>query len=272
MSVSGRLKWALLAAGAAALVAGCESMPGSPSQGSVEGSVSSGTVQGEVGDPRNRARVHTELAALYFQRGNMAVALEELRIATQSDPNFATAHSMFGLVYMELREPKMAQQSFERAIRLSPNDPDINHNYGRFLCQSGRENESIKYFLTAVRNPLYPAPWRSYTAAGTCALRKDNVKDAEEFFLRALQLEPDDPSSLLQLGQIRYRNGALEDARKLVARYNRVNEPTAESLWLALRIERKLGEKVAENAFANQLRRRFTNSQEYQRLQRGDYD
>ena len=271
MSVSGRLKWALLAA-AAALLAGCESMPGSSPQGSVEGSVSSGTVQGEVGDPRNRARVHTELAALYFQRGNMAVALEELRIATQSDPNFATAHSMFGLVYMELREPKMAQQSFERAIRLSPNDPDINHNYGRFLCQSGRENESIKYFLIAVRNPLYPAPWRSYTAAGTCALRKDNVKDAEAFFQRALQLEPDDPSSLLQLGQIRYRNGALEDARKLVARYNRVNEPTAESLWLALRIERKLGEKVAENAFANQLRRRFTNSQEYQRLQRGDYD
>ena len=143
MSVSGRLKWAALALAAAVVggLAGCESMPGSPSQGGVEGSVSSGTVQGEVGDPRNRARVHTELAALYFQRGNMAVALEELRIATESDPNYPTAHSMFGLVYMELREPKMAQQSFERAIRLSPNDPDINHNYGRFLCQTGRENE-----------------------------------------------------------------------------------------------------------------------------------
>lgn len=271
MSVSGRLKWALLAAGAA-LLAGCESLPGLSSPGSVEGTVSTGTVSGEVGDPRNRARVHTELAALYFQRGNMAVALEELRIATASDPNFATAHSIFGLVYMELREPKMAQQSFERAIRLAPNDPDINHNYGRFLCQSGREADSIKFFLQAVRNPLYPTPWKSYSAAGLCSMRVDRPKDAEEFFQRALQLEPDDPASLIQLGHIRYRNGALEDARKLVTRFNRIFDPTAESLWLALRIERKLGEKTAENAFANQLRRRFTNSAEYQRLQRGDYD
>jgi type IV pilus assembly protein PilF len=103
-------------------------------------------------------------------------------------------------------------------------------------------------------------------------MRKGNAKDAEQFFLRALQQQPDDLPSLLQLGQIRYRQGSLDEARKLVTRYNRIQEPTAESLWLALRIERKLGERVAETSFANQLRRRFTNSREYQQLQRGEYD
>jgi adenylosuccinate lyase len=34
-----------------------------------------GTIVGEVGDPRNRARVHTELASAYYERGNMGVAL-----------------------------------------------------------------------------------------------------------------------------------------------------------------------------------------------------
>ena len=143
------------------------------------------------------------------------------------------------------------------ALRLAPTDPDINHNYGWFLCQTGREDESIKYFMQAVRNPLYPTPWRSYSAAGLCSLRKDNLKEAEEFFQRALRLEPDDPTALLQLGQIRYRQGNLEEARKLVLRYNKIVEPTAESLWLALRVERKLGERVAEASYANQLRRRF---------------
>lgn len=263
-----RLLWCALFA---ALLAGCSSikMPGSTPDGPV---IESQAQTGESGDPRNRARVHTELAALYFSRGSMAIALEELRIAVSADSNYAPAYSLYGLVYMELRENTLAQTNFERGLRLSPTDPDINHNYGLFLCQTGRENESIKYFLQAVRNPLYPTPWRSFSAAGQCSLRKDNLKDAEDYFLRALRQEPNDPISLLRLGQIRYRQGNVDDARKLVSRYNKLVEPTAESLWLALRVERKAGERLAESGYANQLRRRFNGSREFQLLQRGEYD
>jgi len=232
----------------------------------------SGQIVGEIGEPRNRARLHTELAALYFGRGNMNVALEELRTAVRADANYAPAHSMFGLVYMELKENRLAEDSFERALRLSPNEPDINHNYGWFLCQNKREEESIRYFLQAIRNPLYPTPWRSYSAAGQCSLRIDKPKDAEEFFLRALRQEPDEPASLLQLGQIRYRQGNLEEARKLVSRYNRLVTPSPESLWLALRVERKLGQRVAERNFATELRRRYPDSPEAQALKRNTFD
>jgi type IV pilus assembly protein PilF len=255
---------------AAALLAGCGVMKTSSS--GPEPMIESTGISGDAGDPRNRAKVHTELASLYYSRGNMAVALEELRIAASADANYAPTYSMYGLVYMDLRENQLAQTNFERALRLSPNDPDINHNYALFLCQTGRENESIKYFLQAVRNPLYPTPWRSYSAAGQCAMRKDNLKDAEEYFQRALRQEPNDPQSLLQLGQIRYRQGNMEEARKLVSRYNKLVDPNPESLWLALRVERKLGERVAETSYANQLRRRFNGSREYQLLQRGEYD
>ena len=254
---------------AASVLAGCGGMQ---SSGGSEPVMESVSITGEPGDARNRAKVHAELAALYFNRGNMAIALEELRIAASADPNYPLTYSLYGLVYMELRESQLAQSNFERALRLAPTDPDINHNYGWFLCQSGRENEAIKYFLQAVRNPLYVTPWRSYSAAGSCSLRKNNLKEAEEFFLRALAQAPDDPASLLQLGQIRYRQGGLEEARRLVGRYNKIVEPTAESLWLGLRVERKLGERVAESSYANQLRRRFAASREYQQLQRGEYD
>ena len=246
------------------LLAGCAGDPGPTRE--------SGQIVGEVGEPRNRARLHTELAALYFGRGNMNVALEELRTAVRADANYAPAHSMFGLVYMELKENRLAEDSFERALRLSPNEPEINHNYGWFLCQNKREEESIRYFLQAIRNPLYPTPWRSYSAAGQCSLRIDKPKDAEEFFLRALRQEPDEPTSLLQLGQIRYRQGNLDEARKLVSRYNRLVTPSSESLWLALRIERRLGQRVAERNFATELRRRYPDSPEAQALKRNTFD
>ena len=255
---------------AAILLAGCGAMKGS-STGDAPVIESRETV-GDAGEPRNRAKVHTELAALYYSRGNMAVALEELRIAAAADASYAPTYSMYGLVYMNLRENQLAQANFERALGLSPTDPDINHNFGLFMCQTGRESESVKYFLQAVRNPLYPTPWRSYSAAGQCVMRKDNFKDAEDYFQRALRQEPNDPQSLLLLGQIRYKQGNMEEARKLVSRYNKLVEPTPESLWLALRVERRLGERVAETSYANQLRRRYSASREYQLLQRGEYD
>jgi len=247
------------------LLAGCATRGEAPT-------VETGTIVGEMGDPRNRARAHTDLAAAYYERGSMAIALEELRIATAADANYPPAHSMLGLVYMELRENQLAEASFERALRLSPNDPDINHNYGWFLCNTSREKDSIKLFVQAIRNPLYNTPWRSYSAAGVCSLRGGNPKDAEEFFQRALKLEPDDPQSLIKLGEIRYRQGQIDEARRLVSRYNKLLTPTAESLWLALRIERRLGERVAEQSLANQLRRRYPGSPEYRALQRGQYD
>ena len=255
---------------AALLLAGCGST-GPASREDVM-NVDTGTVVGEVGDPRNRAKLHTELAALYYQQGNMGVALEEARIAVSADPQYAPAHGVFGVVYMHLRENKLAEQSFERALKLAPNDSDINHNYGWFLCQTKREQASIKYFLHAIRNPLYATPYRSYSAAGECVMRLNDLKGAEELFERALRLEPDDTISLLQMGQIRYKQGSMEEARRLVTRHNRLITPTAESLWLALRVERKLGERTQEMAFATQLRRRFPGSREYQALQRGEFD
>jgi type IV pilus assembly protein PilF len=250
-----------------ALAAGCATQPPESSSG-----VDTGVIVGEVGDPRNRARIHTELAAAYYSRGSMAVALEELRTAVAADPTYASTYSMFGLVYMQLRETKLAQQNFEHGLELSPNDPDINHNYGWFLCQNGHETESIRYFLRAIANPLYPTPWRSYTAAGVCSMRKGKIKDAEQFFQRALRLQPNEPMALLQMGEIRYREGSMSEARNYVSRFNAVVEPTAESLWLALRVEHKLGQRLAEAKLASQLRHRFPGSRENQALQRGDYE
>jgi len=251
------------------LLAGCASPHPDPEN-------DSGTIIGEVGDPRNRARLHTELASLYYGSGNFGVALEELRVAQSADSGYAPTHGMYGLVYMQLKENTRAQESFERALRISPNDADINHNYGWFLCQTGREPASIKHFLLAIRNPLYATPWRSYSAAGVCTLKIDESKtkdkDAEAFFERALKLEPDEPASLLYLGQIRYRQGNIGEARKLVTRYNKLLTPSPESLWLALRVERRLGDRLSEQALGNQLRRRYPDSAEFRALQRGQYD
>jgi type IV pilus assembly protein PilF len=221
---------------------------------------------------RDRARVHTDLAAGYYELRNMAVALEEVNQALKSEPNYAPAYNMAGLIYAELKEDRLAQENFQRALRIDPLDPDANNNYGRFLCERRQEAEAIKYFLTALRNPLYQAPERSYVNAGLCSRRQGHVAAAEDYFMKALQVRPTQTQALYQLSDIAYQRGDFPQAKRYLERLEKLASPSAETLWLALRIERKLGDRNAEASYAQQLRRQFPDSKEVRALLAGVYE
>jgi len=263
--VNKRLMQRCLLCIAAALLAGCvtrtQQLGGDPTTGTKQ-----------VTDLRNRARIHTELGAKYFQRGQDAVALQELKEAIKADSDYAPAYSMFGVVYMDLRENGLAQENFRRALRLTPDDSEINNNYGWFLCQTGAPKESIPYFMHAVKNPLYETPQRAYLNAGLCSAQMKELTQADDYFQRALRIDPNMPQALLNLALLRFDAAKFGEARVLVGRYNRVVEPTAESLWLALRTERKLGDRGAEASLAAQLRRNFSASREYQDFLKGNFE
>ncbi|MCZ7564596.1 MAG: type IV pilus biogenesis/stability protein PilW [Burkholderiales bacterium] len=226
----------------------------------------------QPGDPRTRAKAHTDLASAYYGIGSMGIALEEARVAIAADPTYAPAYNVQALVHMDLKDNAAAETSFQRGLKISPNDADLNHNYGWFLCQTGREQQAMAYFTSALRNPLYTTPSRTYAAAGRCLLQRNEVKEAGEFFERALRLDPNSVSVLLPYARVQYDRGRFAEARELVARYSRLAPPSAEALWLAVRVERKLGDKVAESSYAAQLRLRFPRSLEYQALQRGEFE
>lgn len=227
---------------------------------------------GGVGDPHTRAKLHTELGALYFQDGNMAVALDELKIAIAIAPSYAPAYNVRGLVRLYLREMGLAEEDFKQALRLAENDPEVNNNYGWFLCQTAREKDSIAYFLRAIKNPLYQTPDRAYLNAGRCSQKAGDLDAAEDFFQKALRFSPDNPQALVQLATINYRRGRLELAKKQLSEVVRKIEPNAELLWLAVRIEHRLGDRSAEASYGNQLRRKFSGSPEYQELLKGNFE
>src|SRR5437867_1018176 len=64
--------------------------------------------QAQQTPPGVRARMHTDLAAGYYERGQMDVALDELNIAVTLDPNNAQAYNVYGLVYSVLGEDRKA--------------------------------------------------------------------------------------------------------------------------------------------------------------------
>jgi len=250
------------------LVAACTTTGG----GSQEGAKPAVLSQPTSSEQQQRAKNHVELGSLYMLDGRSAIALEEARIALSADPDYAPAFNLLGMTHMQMNEPRLAEENFQKALRLAPGDPEINNNYGWFLCQDGREKQSISYFMSAARNPLYSAPTKAYTNAGICAQKFGDDKAAENYLLSALQLVPSNTLALYWMADLTHRLGRYPAAKQWVTDLERLVEPTAEVLWLALRIERKLGNREGENRYATQLRRRFPGSAEQRLLSQGQFE
>lgn len=224
------------------------------------------------GDRAESARLRTELGFNYFLRGQMAVALEEIRSAIDSNSNYAPAYNVLGLINMDLGENAKAEDAFKRALALTPNDSDTLNNFGWFLCQTKREREALNYFLLSLKDPLYPTPYKPYLNAGICTQRMGDDAGAEDYFRKAFALDPANPATMMRLGELYLKRNDVEKARFYADRINKNFDPSADSLWLALRIERKGGDRASEASYATQLRRRYPNSAEALLMQQGKFE
>lgn len=235
----------------------------------VEQSVSTQTAKTDV---RQRAKVHTELGLFYLKDNKFDVALEEARIALNADSSYAPAYNLMGLIYMELKQNDQAESDFRQALNLASGDPEINNNYGWFLCQTERVKESFAYFNLALRNPLYQTPAKALSYAGVCSMMNKDDLNGEAYLFRSLKLDASNLRAYYLLADISYRAKRYDDARDWLKQLHTKIEPTPETAWLALKIDRKLGNREGEANNTGILRRKYRDTFEYQQMMRGEFD
>ncbi len=231
---------------------------------------SAGVPQQDRTHAQASARIHTELAASYYEREQYVVALQELGAALQADDSYAPAYNVRALVRMVLHEDDKADADFRRSLQLDSSNSGTHNNYGWFLCQRGRAKESIREFQEALKNPLYATPELAYVNLGVCSRKAGLMKDVEGNLQRALILRPGMPEALYGLADWSYDNGDFAGAKSYFLRFTQVSpELNAEQLWLAVRIERKMHDRNSEASYGLQLRKRFPDSRETQLLMQG---
>lgn len=224
-------------------------------------------------DVERRARLRLELASLYFGRGQTATALDELKAALAARPDMPEAIGLRGLILASMGDARGAEESFQRALQLRPGDGDTLHNYGWFLCQQRRYDEADLQFRTAAAQPQYGETVRTLLAQGVCQARAGRWADAERTLSRSYELDPSNPATAYNLADVLLRRGELARARFYVQRINAVPAlVSAQSLWLAARIERRLGNTEAMAEHGRQLRTRFPQSTESLQFERGQFD
>lgn len=252
-----------------ALLAGCAG-PQDASGGSV---ARDRTTASDETDADRRARVRLELATGYFGRGQFETALDEVKLALNVKPDLSEALSLRGLIYAALREDRLAEESFRRALQVNPRDGDAMHNYGWFLCERRRYPEAIAQFQQAITQPQYLSVPRSYMTLGICQARAGQLADAERNLVRSYELDSSNPVTAVNLSDVLLRRGDLERARFYIRRVNaQADLSSAQTLWLAAKIEHKMGNQPAARDFGRQLRNRFPQSPEAQAYERGRFD
>jgi type IV pilus assembly protein PilF len=257
-------------AAALLLLAGCAGTPGIPGDA---GATSSRDIvtESDESPARKRARIRLELAVGYFEQGRTEIALDEVKQALASDPSYGPAFNLRGLIYMRLNEPRQAEESLRRAVAIDARDADALHNLGWLACQQARYDESSDFFRRALANPTYGGRAKTYMTQGLCQARAGRLEDAEHSLSRSYELDAGNPVTGYNLASLLARRGELKRAQFYIRRLNNSELANAESLWLGIRVERRLGDDVAVSQLAEQLRKRYPQSPELAAYDRGAF-
>jgi type IV pilus assembly protein PilF len=217
-------------------------------------------------EERAAAERYAELGLRYLEQGSFDLALARLKYALELDPDHASAHHYLGKLYTRLGRTMQADAEYRRALALAPDDAGAHNDYGVFLCLSGRTEDAEHHLHEALRDEDYETSGLPYENLGRCARRNGDPDSAARYFQQALDLNPLLPRVLWQMADLHYEREQWSRARTYLRRYHSVASRTPQSLWMAIAIERRLGNPREEERLSMVLKRRFPDSSQARAL------
>jgi len=213
-------------------------------------------------DANKTARLNLELGLAYMEQKDYKRAMNRLQKSIKADPQYSDAHNAMAVLYARLGKDEKADAHYKKAIRLAPENSGALNNYGQFLCTHGQREKADALFKKALANPLYETPQYANLNAGICAKDNNDFEQAEIYFRAALKQDPYFAPALYQMADLSYSQKQYLPARGYLERFAETARHSARSLWLAVRVEKALGDRDAEASYALRLKNNFPDSQE----------
>ena len=210
--------------------------------------------------------VNVQLGIGYMQQNNLDLASEKLTKAINQDPDSAPAQNAYAILQDRLLQTEKAEYHYKKATTLDPKNSQAANNYGAFLCRHGRELESEKYFMQALKNPLYSTPEFAYTNAALCLMQVGEpgaTVKAKDYLRKAIAAKSDFGPALLALANLLFSEGEYSAAKFYLDRFHLVAKPNAFSLWLAIRNTLQIDGQGDVTELAQRLGNEFPDSKEY---------
>lgn len=190
------------------------------------------------GTPQERAAVLTSLGVAYLQKGEPRLAVPELEKAVALDDESIDAYNTLGLVYQQLEQPALAEKSFKKALAINPKSSEVLNNYGVFLFSQGDLNTAQAHLQKALLDPLYATPHYALVNLARVANARHDKGAARQYLERALRLMPKYYPALLEIAQVDYADGKIDQALVAVTQVLTMAPDSADALLIAGQIAR----------------------------------
>jgi type IV pilus assembly protein PilF len=209
------------------------------------------------------AATRISLGLGYLRMGNMSQAKLNLEKAKKFSPGLVQVHTAFAHYYETVGENKLAIESFEQALTIKADSADTLNNYGVFLCRQDQVEAAEVQFLKAIAVPSYLLVSQSYENLASCYLQSDDYEKAEMYLNKAVFHSPNRTTTLLQMVRLQYVMGDYKESKRFLQKFERNTQRfTADSLALAYKIYRKLGQRRTASNYGNMLVKMYPNSWE----------
>ena len=209
----------------------------------------------------NNARMHQLLALIYVTHGQNPLAVDELQIAAELEPNqpqiryfygrvlydtgrypeardqflaclkiqpgFRKALENLALCHEALRDFPKAIQAYREAIALEKTREGPQHGepyafYGALLAKLRRSEEALSVLRQAVR--VSPRSFVANFHLGRVLLTRGHLQEADKFLLNAANLAPKFSRTYYFLGKLRQKQSRAADAGRYWARFKQLDQ------------------------------------------------
>lgn len=179
-------------------------------------------------------------AFLFYRQNKFQDAHRLLTTLLKASPNIPQAWHLMALVQRKLGEYSQSFQSFENALRLMPEDPEVLNNYGNLLRQFGMLVEARTVLAKAINiQPRFTNALFNLA----CVLRDTyNEFSAIKYLRKILEIKPNDKAALSVLIRIYLRASDLKSASETLVNWQKENQPDADIYLLQAEISRKKGD------------------------------
>ncbi len=208
-----------------------------------------------------------QLASQYLSIKKPLQAIARLNKVLTINPNSARAYGLLGVIYQQQEEYLLSQQSFMKALHLTPKDSGIRNNYGTLLYVTGKYNDALKQFYLVSKDVYYENRDQVFKNIGATYLKMSEVKQAVGYYKHALRLNPRLSDVSLKLSELLYKTKDFQEAYHYYRDFVQYGQQNVRSLWLGIQLSHKLQMTEKLSFYGKLLKNKYRFSAEYSKYQ-----
>lgn len=198
-------------------------------------------------------RTRAEIATDFYRRGlsflnvnQHAAALQAFRNCVRADPTQPDAYYQLGMLFLHFQDVEEARQCFAEELKRYPDHEQASRELGLVLARQGRAAEGLER-LERYRD-AHPQEGLAWYALGFAYMQLERPEDAERALREAIRLGPPNAVWHRDLGSVLAARGAHDAARVMYAKALELNPENPTPLINIGNLERREGN--AEQALA----------------------